>query len=290
MDPGATLGDLLLAPLGYAFMRNGLVEVLLLAAACGLVGVFVVHRRLTFFAHALTHTIFPALVLATALRVDLTLGALAGTVVTVALVLALRARPDVGEDSAVGVVFIGLLALGVVLIGVLRVRSQAVGEALAGNVLGVGPADLAVSAGLVLASGALVWLLYGPLVLTSFDRGAARALGLPVAALDLVMLGLVAGTATVSVRVVGVVLTIAVLVTPAATARLWVRRVPQIMGVSALCAGLAGVVGLYVTYHVPIAPASVVVLVLAAMFAASLALAPHGPLRRRFLHYWRRLT
>ena len=273
-----------LDPLAYPFMRNGLVEVLLLAAASGLVGVFVVHRRLTFFAHALTHTIFPALVVATAFRVDLTLGALAGTVVTVALVLALRARADVGEDSAVGVVFIGLLALGVVLVGVLRVRSQAVGEALVGNVLGVGPADLAISGVLVLGSGALVALLYRPLVLTSFDRGAARALGLPVAALDLALLGLVAGTATVSVRVVGVVLTIAVLVTPAATARLWARRVPEIMAVSALCGALAGVVALYVTYHVPIAPASVIVLVLIALFGVSLVVAPTGPLRRRFLH------
>jgi manganese/iron transport system permease protein len=267
-------------PLGYAFMRNGLVAVVLLGAACGLVGVFVVHQRLTFFAHALSHTVFPALVIATALRADLTLGAVVGTAATVALVLALRAQRDVGEDSAVGVVFIGLLALGVVLVGVLRVRAQVVADVLVGNVLGIAPIDLVLSGALVALIALVVVALYRPLVLVAFDRASSRAIGLPVMALDLVLLGLVAGTASVSVRVVGVVLTIAVLVAPAATARLWVRRVPSIMLLSALIAGAAGVVGLYLTYHVPIAPASVIVLLLTAGFVASAAIGPRGALRR----------
>src|SRR5207253_2096459 len=122
--------------------------------------------------------------------------------------------------------------------------------------------DLALSGALVALIALAVLALYRPLVLVAFDRASARAVGLPVAALDLVLLGLVAATATVSVRVVGVVLTIAVLVAPAATARLWVRRVPSTMLLSAAIAGLAGVGGLYVTYHVPIAPASVIVLLL----------------------------
>jgi ABC-type Mn2+/Zn2+ transport system permease subunit len=271
----------LVDPLGYAFMRNGLVAVALLGAACGLVGVFVVHQRLTFFAHALSHTVFPALVIATALRADLTLGALVGTAATVALVLALRAQRDVGEDSAVGIVFIGLLALGVVLVGLLRIRAQVVADVLVGNVLGISPLDLLLSGALVALIALVVLALYRPLVLVAFDRASARAVGLPVLLLDLVLLALVAGTATVSVRVVGVVLTIAVLVAPAATARLWVRRVPSIMALSAVIAGGAGVFGLYLTYHVPIAPASVIVLLLTATFAASAVLGPRGAMRHR---------
>jgi manganese/iron transport system permease protein len=271
----------LVDPLGYAFMRNGLVAVVLLGAACGLVGVFVVHQRLTFFAHALSHTVFPALVIATALRADLTLGALVGTAATVALVLALRAQRDVGEDSAVGIVFIGLLALGVVLIGLLRIRAQVVADVLVGNVLGISPLDLLLSASLVALIGLVVLALYRPLVLVAFDRASARAVGLPVLLLDLVLLALVAGTATVGVRVVGVVLTIAVLVAPAATARLWVRRVPSTMLLSALIAAGAGVVGLYLTYHVPIAPASVIVLLLTGTFVGSALLGSRGPVRHR---------
>ncbi|HEY3108124.1 MAG TPA: metal ABC transporter permease [Chloroflexota bacterium] len=284
-----TLGGLpaaLTDPLGYAFMRNGLVAVVLLGAASGVVGVFVVHQRLTFFAHALSYTVFPALVVATALRVDLTLGAIVGTAATVGLVLTLRAQRDVGEDSAVGIVFIGLLALGVVLVGLLRIRAQVVADVLVGNVLGISPLDLVLSGALVALIGLVVLVLYRPLVLVAFDRASARAIGLPVLSLDLVLLGLVAGTATVSVRVVGVVLTIAVLVSPAATAGLWVRRAPSIMLLSALIAAGAGVLGLYVTYHVPVAPASVMVVLLTGAFGASALVGPRGSLRHRLrLHH-----
>jgi manganese/iron transport system permease protein len=259
----------LAAPLGYAFMRNGLAAVVLMGVACGLVGVFVVHQRLTFFGHALSHTVFPALVVATALQIDLTLGALLGTAATVAFVLGLRAQRDVGDDSAVGIVFIGLLALGVVLVGLLRIRSQVVAGVLVGDVLGVSTLDLLVSAGLVALIGLVVLALHRPLVLVAFDRGSARALGLPVLVLDLVLLGLVAATATVGVRVVGVVLTVAVLVAPAATALLWARRVPSAIALSAAIAGGAGVLGLYLTYYVPVAPAAAIVLLLTAAFAAS---------------------
>ncbi|HZQ97918.1 MAG TPA: metal ABC transporter permease [Chloroflexota bacterium] len=281
MTPVEALRAALVDPLAYAFMRNGLLEVVLLGVACGLVGVFVVHQRLTFFGHALSHTVFPALVVATALRVDLTLAALVGTAATIGLVLALRAQRDVGDDSAVGIVFIGLLALGVVLIGLLRIRSQLVADVLVGDVLGVSAADLTASAGLVVLVGSLVLALYRPLVLVAFDRGSARAIGLPVFALDLLLLGLVAATATVGVRVVGVVLTVAVLVAPAATALLWVRRVPSAMALATAIAAGAGVLGLYLTYHVPIAPGSVLVLLLTVAFVASALLGPRGILRRR---------
>lgn len=271
----------LLDPLQYPFMQRGLAEVLLLAAASGLVGAFVVQRNLTFLAHALSHTIFPALVLATVLRIDLLLGALGGAVLTLGLVFGLRRRSDVGDDSAVGIVFVGLFALGVVLVGLFRVRSRDVGAALVGNVLGVGPADLALSAGLVVGLAAAVGLLYRPLVLATFDPLAARALGLPVALLDLALTAMAAATVIVSVQVVGVILTVAVLVTPAATARLWAGRLPRIMLLAAGLGALSGALGLYVAYYVPIAPASIIVLVLSGLFGASALLAPRGLLARR---------
>jgi manganese/iron transport system permease protein len=271
----------LLDPLGYPFMRYGLAEVALLGVACGLVGVFVVHRDLTFFAHALSHTIFPALVLAAAWRVDLALGALVGAALTVALLFGLRLRPDVGEDSAVGIVFIGLFALGVVLVGLLRVRSRDVGAALVGNVLGVTPDDLALGAGLVVCLALAVGALYRPLVLATFDRLSARAMGLPVTLLDAVLLVMVAGTVVVGVRVVGVVLTVATLVTPTATALLWVRQARSVMLLSSLLGAGSGVVGLYVAYHVPIAPAAIIVLVLTLLFLVSSLASPRGLARRR---------
>jgi manganese/iron transport system permease protein len=274
---------LVLDPLGMPFMRNGLAEVLFLGLACGLIGPFVVHRRLTFLAHALSHTIFPTVVLAAILRVDLVVGAAAGAAVTLALVLALQRRREIAEDSAVGIAFVGLFALGVVLVGLFRVRSRDVGAALIGNLLGIGPTDLALSAALVAVLCASLWLLNRPLILMSFDRVSAVALGLPTGFLDAVLLVLVAATVIVSVQVVGVILTIATLVTPAATAGFWARGLKSVMLLAAILGATAGVLGLYVAYYVPVAPAGIIVLILSAFFALSALLAPRGLLGQRLI-------
>jgi manganese/iron transport system permease protein len=272
---------LLVEPLGYPFMRDGLLAVLLLGVAMAIVGPFVVHRNLTFFAHALAHTVFPALVLAAALRLTPTLGAAAGAALTVLLVLGLRrSSTEVRDDSAVGIVFIGLFALGVVLVGLLRVRARDVGAAVSGNVLGIGPSELLASAGLVVALVITLGLMHRPLILATFDPQAARALGLPLGFLDLVLLGMVAGTTVVSVNVVGVILTVAVLVTPAATASLWGATLGRTMVVAGGVAALAGAVGLYVAYYVPVAPAATIVLVLGGCYTVSALVAPRGPFRR----------
>jgi manganese/iron transport system permease protein len=262
---------LLTQPLQYPFMRYGLLEVVLVGVASGLVGVFVVQRQLTFFSHALSHTIFPAVVLAAAAQVDLTLGAAVGAALTVALIFALQRRTDVGHSSAVGVVLVALFALGVVLIGVFRVRSADVGASLVGNVLGASPGDVLLAGGLVAGLAILLRLLFWPLILSSFDPTAAKALGLPVAILDLVLLVMVAGTATVGVRVAGVILTTALIVVPAATALRWTHRIrPAMLLAGGIGAG-AGILGLLVAYYIPIAPSAVMVLALSGAFAASAA-------------------
>jgi manganese/iron transport system permease protein len=261
----------LLDPLAYPFMRSGLLEVALLAVMAGVVGPFVVHRNLTFFAHALAHTIFPALVLAAALRLNPALGAALGAAVTVALVFGLRrASAAVHDDSAVGITFIGLFALGVVLVGLLRVRTPDVAAAVTGNLLGIGPTELLASGALLLALLATVAVLFRPLVLGTFDPTAARALGLPVAARELVVRAMVAGTKIVGGGLVGVVLTGGGRVPPAAPARLWGGPLRRTMLVGAGVALLAGVIGLYVAYYVPIAPAAVLVLALGGCFGVSL--------------------
>jgi manganese/iron transport system permease protein len=264
-------------------MRHGLIVIVLLSLACGMVGVFVVQRELTFFAHALSHTIFPAVVLAAVLRFDLTLGALTGAAVTVLMIFRLQRFRDVGHSSAVGVVLILLFASGVVLVGLYRVKSADVGASLVGDVLGVSTVDILLSAALTIGLAGALHLLFWPLVLCAFDTSSARALGLPVEWLQLILLTMVAATAIVGVRVVGTILTVAVLVTPAATALQWTRRVRPAMVLSSVLAGGSGVAGLYASYYVPIAPAAVMVLVLSAVFMASAVLT-------RYRHRWRSLV
>jgi ABC-type Mn2+/Zn2+ transport system permease subunit len=232
---------LLLGPLDYPFMRNGLLEVILLSTACGVIGPFVVLRKLTFFVHALSHTVFPALVVGYALRLSPLLAASVGAALTVGLVFQLQRRPSLRLDSVAGVVFVGLFALGVVLVGWWRIKSPDVRAAVTGDLLGTSAADLVAGGVLVVTLVLVVSLLYRPLTLVAFD-GTARALGLPVALVDVVVLAAAAMTAVVSVRLVGVILTVAALVTPAAAARLWSAHLPVVMLLSTLCGALAGIV------------------------------------------------
>jgi manganese/iron transport system permease protein len=271
----------LLDPLQYPFMGSGLLDVLLLGVACGLIGPFVVQRNLTFFGHALSHTIFPSLVVANVLGVAPLTAAVLGALLTVGLVFQLQHQRHIGDDCAVGIVFVGLFALGVVLVGWLRPKAPDVSAAVVGNLLGVSGVDLVVSAALVLVLLISMALLYRPLVLASFDRLAAQALGLPIVLIDLVVLGAVAATAVVGVKVVGVILTVTLLVTPAAAARQWSNSLPHMMTLSVGFVWLAGTISLYTAYYVRIAPAAIVVLVLAGAFVASLVLGAHSPLRVR---------
>jgi ABC-type Mn2+/Zn2+ transport system permease subunit len=158
-----------------------------------------------------------------------------------------------------------------------------VGASLVGNVLGISAGELALSAALVAGLALTLWLLFWPLVLSSFDPGAAQAVGLPSSLLYLVLLGMVAATAIVGMRVVGVILTVAVLVIPAATALRWTRRVRPAMALSAVVAAASGMLGLYVAYYTSIAPAAVMVLALAAAFTASVLIAPLAA-RARLAH------
>jgi ABC-type Mn2+/Zn2+ transport system permease subunit len=262
-------------------MRYGLAEVVLLGVASGLVGIFVVQRQLTFFSHALSHTIFPAVVAAAALKVDLTVGAAVGALLTVALIFGLQRRTDVGHASAVGVVLTASFALGVVLIGVYRVRSPDVGASLVGNVLGASQGDVLLSAGLVLALALLLKVLFWPLVFSSFDPGAARGVGLPVGLLELILLGMIAATAIIGVRVAGVILTTALIVAPAAAALRWTRRIRTVMLLAVGIGVGAGVAGLMISYYIPVAPAAIMVLVLTAAFAVSVAFGSGGLRRLR---------
>ena len=281
-------------PLQFGFMRAGIAEVFLLAVACGLIGPFVVQRNLTFFGHALSHTVFPALVVGVVLGISPPLAAAVGATFSALLVFVLQRSPSVSEDSAVGIVYAGLFAAGVVLVGWFHIKSPDVSAAVTGNLLAVSAIDLLVSAVLVLLLLTGTRLLFRGLVCVSFDRSSALALGLPVRALDAALLLATAGTAVVAVKAVGVILTVALLVTPAATARLWSNDLKQIMPISAGFVATAGVVGLYVAYYTRVSPAAIIVLVLGAFFGLSVlrgtrpAGQPYG--FRTHTRYWRRRT
>ncbi len=268
-------------PLQYEFMRNGLAQVVLLGIAAGTVGAFVFLRGLTFFAHALSHTVFPGLVAALALGINPLLGGAAAALLTALVVGALTRRRHVAHDSAIAIAFITLFALGVIMVGLARTRSTSLGQLLVGNILAVGREDLLLTGGVTLLALAVLALCYKELLLASFDPTVARALGLPLGRLDLLLLLLIALTAVVAVRAVGVILVVAMLVTPAATARLLANRLPAMMALGALIAAASGIVGLYAADLFQVAPGGTIVVTATLVFAVVWLLSPRGALAGR---------
>ncbi len=259
------------------FARRALVEAVLAGGLCGVVGVHVLLRRLPFLTVALAHANFPGAVLAALLGLNLLLGAGLFGVLVVLVVVGLGTRDRVEETSAVGMVLAGAFALGVLLLSAQAGFTKDLSAFLVGSILTVQRSDLVATA----VTGTLVLgvlaALHKELVLGAFDRGGLAALGYPVAGLDLALVLCLQLTLVSALPAVGAMLAVALVVAPAATARLWTDRLGTTM-VLAPCLGIAAAVaGLAVSQHVRAAAGATIVLVAAALFGLSLLLAPrHG--------------
>jgi manganese/iron transport system permease protein len=280
----------LVDPFAYAFMQRALLEVILMGAVTGAIGTYVVLRGLSFIGDALSHAIFPGVVMAFLLGRSVFLGALAFGLLTSISIVVLATSRRVKEDSAIGVLFVGSFALGVVLISTTRNYTRDLAAFLFGNVLGVTPTDIGLSAvvgGLVLL---LLVLFHKELLLVAFDREAAQAMGVPVFWVNLLLLVMISLTIVVSLSAVGNILVVAMLVTPAAAARLLTDRLSVMLGLSAVIGTLSGVVGLVISFHADVAAGGTIVLVATIFFGLAWLLAPdHGLIATRLARRrWRR--
>lgn len=242
----------LVDPFSAPYLQRALLEAVLLGVLSGLVGVHVVLRRLTFLADTATHTVFPGLAIAFATGTSLFLGALvAGLLSAVAFTLLDRAR-RVTSDAALAVVLTSFFGLGVVVVSRTERYTADVTGLLFGHILTVDGATIVQTAGVLAAVALALALTHKELVLRSFDEGAALALGYPVARLDLLLNVAVVLVVVASAQAVGTVLTVALLITPAATARLVCRSVGQMYVVAAVVGALGGWLGLAVSYEASI--------------------------------------
>lgn len=258
----------LLEPLTYSFMVRGLVAAVLIGVACAVLGTYVVLRGMAFFGDALAHAILPGVVVAYLARWPLSVGALVAGLLAAAAIGYLQNR--VREDTAIGIVFSGAFALGIVLLSTVRTYTVDLTHFLFGNVLGVSPTDLVVMA--FLGGGVLLLTLafHKELVLVAFDPMLATILRLPTALLRYLLLLMLAVTVVASLQVVGVALVVAMLVTPPATAYLLVRRVGPMMGLAALFGTFSAVAGLYASYYLNIPSGPAMVLVCTGIFLLAL--------------------
>ena len=263
----------LLQPLTYEFMQRGMIAAVLVGIVCAVVGTYVVLRGMAFFGDALAHTILPGIALGYLLnggaREPLFWWAL-GTAIVAALGIGVITRNvQIREDTAIGIIFAGMFALGIALISTVRSYAVDLSHFLFGDVLSVSSRSL----WLILIFGGIALLvvlaLYKEFMTLSFDPILAATLRLPVDLLNNLLLVLIAVTVAVSLQTVGVALMVAMLVTPAATAYLLTHRLASMMWLAAVFASLSGVIGLYLSYYLSIASGAAIVLTSTVFFIAA---------------------
>jgi ABC-type Mn2+/Zn2+ transport system permease subunit len=277
--------DLLLEPLGYAFFQRALVASALVGVICAIVGTYVVLKGISFIGDGISHAAFPGVVAAFLIGVPLYAGAAVAAVGTALAIGYVSRRGVVRMDTAIGVIFAGTFAFGVFLFSTIDGYVADLFSFLFGNVLAINLTDL-VALGLLGAVVLVIVLaLWKPLLFATFDPLAAAAAGVPVGRLEYLLLALVALAIVVSLQAVGIILVVAMLVTPAATAQLLTTRFSRLMQLATLVGVGAAVSGLYLSYWLDVASGAMIVLVETAAFVAALVLGSRtglaGVLRRR---------
>ena len=273
--------DLVLQPLGDTFFIQALVALVLVGVVCAVVGTYVVLRGVAFIGDAIAHAGFPGVVAAFMLGIPFYLGAAVAAVGTALAIGFVTKRSGLRQDTSIGVLFAGTFALGVFLFSAIDGYVADLFSFLFGNVLAIGTEDLV--ALLVLGGGVLltVALLWKELLYATFDPLGAAASGINVGRLEYLFLALVAITIVVSLQAVGIILVVAMLVTPAATAQLLTVRFTRVMLLAAVIGISSAVVGLYLSYWLDVASGATIVLVQTAAFLVVLVAGPRGLLAQR---------
>ncbi len=270
--------EFLLEPLSYPFMVRGLIAAGMVGILCAVLGTFVVLRGMAFFGDALAHTILPGVAVGYLIgggaREPLFWWALLTALISALGIGIVSRGTKIKEDTAIGIIFAGMFALGIALISTVRSYTVDLTHFLFGNVLGVTVPDLVLIA--IFSSIVLLILLafFKEFVVISFDPVLAMTLRLPSQLLEYVLLILIAVTIVVSLQTVGIALMVAMLVTPAATAYLLTKRLKVMMALSALIGFLSGITGLYMSYYVNIASGAAIVLVATGVFLITFLIVP----------------
>ncbi|MEA2530172.1 MAG: hypothetical protein QOG89_1816 [Thermomicrobiales bacterium] len=266
--------DWIVDPLRHTFMQHAFIAILLVGIICGVTGTFVTLRGLAFMGDALSHAIFPGVVIAYVLGGNFLLGALVAAVVVSLGIGLISQSSRLTNDTAIGVLFAGGFALGIALISSQRSYVKDLSTFLLGSILGVSREDLFLTGAIGAVVLGVIAYFRRELTIVAFDRTFAQATGINLWAFDQLFLILLSLAIVISLQTVGNILVLAMLVTPAATARLLTDRLQVMMILSATIGAVSGVVGLYLSYHLSIASGASVVLVATGVFALVFLFAP----------------
>lgn len=273
--------NLILDPLSFQFFQRALVASVLAGTVCAVVGSYVVLKGLAFIGDAISHAAFPGVVVAYLVGAPYAIGGGIAAFLTAISIGWISRRSHLRIDTAIGVVFAGAFALGIFIYSGIKGFVGDLFGFLVGNVLAISTGDLIsllVLGAIVLGAVALLWkeLLY-----STFDPLGAAASGLPVAGLEYLFLGLVALTIVISLQAVGIILVVAMLVTPAATAQLMTVRFTRMVLLATVIGSITSVVGLYLSFWLDVASGATIVLVQTGTFIAALLIARATDVLRR---------
>ncbi len=266
--------ETLLAPFADGFMANALAAGLLVSISCGVVGTFVVLRGLAFVGDALAHGVLPGVAVALLLGLPGMVGAAAGSAAMIGGIALVGRRSRLPSDTAIGLLFVGMLALGVAVVSRSGSFSGDLVRILFGEILGVSGTDLLLQLAATTLIVALAALLRRPFLLLCFDPEQADVSGFPSRRHHGIMLALVALTVVVSFRTVGTLLVFGMLLAPAATAALFCRRIGAMAAAASAIGAVSVYAGLLVSYHADLAAGASITLVATAIFFAALFVRP----------------
>ena len=267
MDPISFLTE----PLAYSFIQRGMLALIMVGGISAVVGCFVVVRGLSFFGDALAHAILPGVAISyTAgggyVAGNLFLGGLGGGIVAALVIAWLTRKAEVKEDSAIAIVFATFFALGIAIISTQSSYAVDLSHILFGSINGISHGELLMVAAMGVVVLTIIALLYKEFQIISFDMGLAHSLRLPVEFLRILLLLLIAVTIVASLQAVGIALMLALLTTPAATARLLVKRLHHMIVIASLLGIISGVVGFYASYYLDIPSGACIVLTMSVIF------------------------
>ena len=272
--------DVLFEPLSLEFFRHALLVCTLAGALCGLLGVFVTLRGMSYIGHGLSHAIFGGAAICAALSLNFFVGAgLRGLASGLAIGRVSRRR-IIGSDAAIGVITTASFAFGIALLGISSRVKRSIEATVFGSVLGVSRGDLFVVIGVSAVTVIVVIATYRKLLFTTFDPDVAEVSGVNVARIDALLMLLLSVAILASMKVLGVTLIAAALVVPAVIARMLTNRFQTMLWLSSLIGGLSGLIGVYLSYHLDISSGATIVLVSFVAFAVVFAATGRRGLRR----------
>lgn len=265
----------IMEPLQYGFMQRSLIVAVLVGLLCAVVGTYLMVQRLALLGDAISHSVLPGLAIAFIIGGNIFVGAFIAAMVSTVAIAVIKNRSPIKEDAAMGIVFSGFFALGVTLItGIQKTNKIDLNHFLFGNILGVTPNEVRDTAILATVALIIVFLLYKELLFYTFDPIGSRVAGLPVNQLNISLMLLISLTIVASMKAVGVILVLSMLITPGATAYLLVNRLHQVMILGAAIAIISSIVGIYLSYFYNLPSGPAIVLVVCTAFVLAFLFSP----------------